>query len=148
MTRQTNCCAPASVQPLDRFIARVFNDPFMAVRVAPTNTIDEGSLALDIAEDNSHLIVRASLPGFAKENIAVEIDNGVLTIQAERAETTEDSGEQFHRRERRFGSVSRRLTLPAEVDEAGAAAELKDGVLTLRLPRASKPTGRKVAING
>lgn len=149
MTRQPNCCTPTNAQPIDRFIARVFNEPFFTVRTAPAATaIDEGSLALDISEDQSHYIVRASLPGFAKENVEIEIDDGVLSIAAQRTEVSEDSGEQFHRRERRFGSVSRRISLPGDVNESAATAELKDGVLTLKLPRADKPAGRKVQING
>lgn len=153
MTRQLNCCTPTNAQPIDRFLARVFNDPFFAVRVAPeaaaqTTTIDEGSLALDISEDQSHYIVRASLPGFAKENVDIQIDDGVLSVTAQRTEVSEDSGEQFHRRERRFGSVNRRISLPGDINEAGANAELKDGVLTLKLSRADKPAGRKVQING
>lgn len=149
MTRHLNCCTPTNAQPIDRFIARVFNEPFFTVRTAPAAaSVDEGSLALDISEDQSHYIVRASLPGFAKENVDIQIDDGVLSISAQRTEVSEESGEQFHRRERRFGSVSRRISLPGDINEAGAAAELKDGVLTLKLPRADKPAGRKVQING
>lgn len=149
MTRQLNCCTPTNAQPIDRFLARVFNEPFFTVRTAPVAaTTDEGSLALDISEDQSNYIIRASLPGFAKENVEIQIDDGVLSISAERTEVSEDSGEQFHRRERRFGSVSRRISLPGDINEAGAAAELKHGVLTLKLPRADKPAGRKVQING
>ncbi|MBL0921253.1 MAG: Hsp20/alpha crystallin family protein [Phycisphaerales bacterium] len=137
------------VQPIDRFFARMFEDPFFAVRTAPLGAaaVDEGSLALDISEDNDNVIVRASLPGFARENIEVEVHDGVLTIKAEHTEESEESGEQYYRKERRFGSVSRRVALPSPVNEDGAKAELKDGVLTLRFPRAVKSTGRKVQIN-
>ena len=131
---------------VDRFLARVFDDPFFAVRTAAPQTVDEGSLALDISEDDSNVIVRASLPGFSKENVDVEVHDGVLTIKAEQSEEHEEKGEQFYRKERRFGSVSRRVALPSHVAEDQAKAELKDGVLTLRFPKAAKATGRNVAI--
>ncbi len=154
-----NCCTPNNAParrnavefaPIDRFIARVFDDPFFTPRAIANGktTIDDGRLALDIAETDDHLTVLASLPGFTKDQIDIEVDDGVLTIKAEREETTEQTTAQFHRKERRLGSIHRRLTLPTPVSEDGASAELKDGVLTLTLPKAARPTGRKVAING
>src|SRR5437016_2389182 len=60
---------------------------------------DEGTLPLDISEDEKHVIVRASVPGFAKEDIDVEVHNGVLTLKAARKMETEEKGERFYRRE-------------------------------------------------
>lgn len=133
--------------PIDRLFHSVFaRDPFFSglVQVGP---IEEGSLALDVSEDETSVIVRASLPGYTKDNIAVEVAEGVLTITARRSEQHEERGERFYRKERREGSVSRRIALPTLVDEDNASADLADGVLTLRLPKAEKARRRQIAIN-
>lgn len=130
---------------MSRFLTRFFNDPiFEAVPAALTN--EEGTLALDVSEDEKHVIVRASLPGFEKSDIDVEVHDGVLTIKAEHTEEHEETGERFYRRERQFGSMSRRVALPSAVIEDDANATLKDGVLTLRLPKTREASPRKISI--
>ncbi|QYU66202.1 Hsp20/alpha crystallin family protein [Leptolyngbya sp. 15MV] len=109
--------------------------------------IEEGNLALDVSEDDKNVIVRASLPGFQKDEIEVEVHEGVLTIKAEHAEEREEKGETFYRRERRVGAVSRRVALPSVQLEGEPTAELKDGVLTLRIPKSAKATPKRVKIS-
>ncbi|MEE9274999.1 MAG: Hsp20/alpha crystallin family protein [bacterium] len=103
-------------------------------------------LPLDISQTDSEVIVRAAVPGYAKEEVDIEVHEGVLTIKAEKAEGAEEEGERFYHRERRSGAVSRRVSLSDAVDEAGARATLKDGVLTVRLPLSEEEKPRKVAI--
>lgn len=139
--------ANGGVHPLDRIVDGWFTrDPFFSF-LRPSGAVDEGSLAVDVSEDAEHVIVRASLPGFRREDVQVEVDEGVLTISARREEEAEERSEKFYRKERREGSVSRRIALPTGVDEDGAAAELADGVLTLRLPKAEKARRRQIQIN-
>jgi len=107
---------------------------------------EEGTLALDVSDDGENVVVKASLPGFKREDVSLEVNEGVLTISAKQDETTEESGERFYRRERRFGSLSRRVALPAAVDQDNAQAELLDGVLTLRLPKAQRDLPRRIEI--
>lgn len=130
---------------LDRLMNSFLNGPAMAgfPMVAP---VDEGNLPIDISEDERSVIVRASVPGFDKSQIEVELHEGVLTIKAERNEQTEDKGETFYRRERRYGAVTRRVALPTVSLEGEPAAELKDGVLTLRIPKSEKAMPKKVRI--
>jgi HSP20 family protein len=107
---------------------------------------NEGTLALDIAEGDGELIVKASLPGFKRENIDVQLHNGVLSIKAEQTEEKETKEGRYYRKERRVGSVSRRIALPGVVSEAAANAELKDGVLTLRIPQAEVAKPKQIPI--
>lgn len=130
--------------PLSSMLESVFRDPFFTGAILPR--VEEGALALDVSEDDTNVIVRASLPGFKKEDIDVEIHDGVLTINATHNEETEEKGERFYRKERRMGSTSRRIALPSAVQESGAKAELKDGVLSLWIPKVAKETPRKVQI--
>jgi len=131
--------------PLSSVLESVFRDPFFAGAIVPR--VEEGSLALDVSEDDANVIVRASLPGFKKEDIEVEIHDGVLTINATHTEEAEEKTERYYRKERRMGSTSRRIALPSAVQESGAKAELKDGVLSLLIPKVAKETPRKVQIN-
>lgn len=128
-----------------RLVSQFLSEPFWNDVAMPS--IEEGNLALDISEDDKFLYVRASLPGFRKEDVDVEVHDGVLSINAQRTEETESKNERFYRRERRMSSVSRRIALPVAVNEQDTRAELRDGVLTLRLPKTERAQGHKVRIN-
>lgn len=146
IARITPRSAASPLAMLDDF----FSDPFFSNAMSvPTfiTRLEEGSLPLDLSEDNAHVIVRASLPGFTKENIEIEVHDGILSITARQDETREESSERFYKKERRYGSLSRRIALPTAVVETGAVADLKDGVLTLRLPKVQKEQPRKIPVN-
>lgn len=129
---------------VSRLMNQFFQDPVFTQSLAPV--IEEGNLALDVSEDDRSVIVRASLPGFRREDIDVEIHDGVLSIKAERNEEKEEKGETYYRRERRYGTVSRRVALPSVVIEGETSADLKDGVLSLRIPKSPKAMPKKVKI--
>lgn len=131
---------------LRRMMERVFDESFM--RSSNGAGLDEGSLALDVLEKDGQVVVKASLPGFTKDEIDVQVHEGVLYIKAEHNEETEDKNAKFYRRERRYGAVARRIALPGTVSEADVNAELKDGVLTLTLPTPPKPQPKQIEIKG
>ncbi|MGD9691338.1 MAG: Hsp20/alpha crystallin family protein [Phycisphaerales bacterium] len=137
---------PFTSPSLGRALTQFFNDPFFTPSGLVNNDTDEGSLAVDVSEDDNAVIVRASLPGFSKDEVEIECHDGVLTIKGEHAEEREETSEKFYRRERTIGSTSRRIALPSAVVEDQANAELKDGVLTVRLPKTQKPGARKIKI--
>lgn len=132
----------AGLPALDRLFGTILAEPvFNGVG------LDEGTLALDISEDDSSVIVRASLPGFTKDQVQVEVHDGVLTIKAEREQEREEQNERYYRKERRVGSVSRRVALPSIVQDGDAHAELKNGELMLRLPKEPKTRPKKITID-
>jgi len=106
----------------------------------------EGILPVDVSETDSAYLIRASLPGFNKDDIDIEVHEGVVTINAEHTEEDVQEDEKFYRRERRVGSVSRSITLPGISGETEPKAELKDGVLTLRVPQSAANKPKKVQI--
>lgn len=126
---------------LHHMMDRLFEDTFPHLNGGGWSGSDEGTLPVDISEQGQQLIVRASVPGFAKEDIDVQVHEGVLSISAKHSEESEEKTETYYRRERRTGSVSRRIALPGVVHEAPVEASLKDGVLTLTIsvPEASRP---------
>lgn len=133
-------------QAMERF----FDDPFFRDPLVrwPSTMTEDGALAVDISERDGKLIVEASLPGFKKEEVDVQVHDGVLSIRAQHSEEKEERSGKYYRRERSWGSVSRRIALPGVVKDAPVEAELKNGVLTLQvaLPEQSGP--KSVTIKG
>ena len=123
---------------------RLFDESFF--RPIHTHSWDEGALPVDIYERDGKLQVRASLPGFNKDDIDVQVHEGVLSIDAKYATEDETSEGRWYRRERHISSLSRRIALPDVVQDAAVDAELAEGVLTLSLPLQEKPQPRQIEI--
>lgn len=98
-------------------------------------------LAVDVVESDSKYVVKASVPGFKREDISVEVADGALTISAKRAEEKEEKDEHFVRRERYSGSLMRRVLLPGVALDSAVDAALKDGVLEVivSVPASQQP---------
>lgn len=107
------------------------------------------SPAVDISETDKEFLVKGELPGVKREDVTVELHNGVLTLSGERRYEKEDKDEKHHRIERAYGSFSRSFSVPDNVDEAAIRADFKDGVITVHLPKTDKktPTGTKIPVN-
>ncbi|MGH7619995.1 MAG: Hsp20/alpha crystallin family protein [Gemmatimonadaceae bacterium] len=80
------------------------------------------------------LVVRADLPGMKKEDVNVEVDNGMLSISGERCEERDDSRDEFYRSERSYGQFFRSIPLPEGVTGDQVEASFKDGVLEVTVP--------------
>jgi len=96
------------------------------------------SPSVDIQESVKDIKVTAELPGVDDKDIDVSLGKDSLTIKGEKQEEKEDRGKDYYRMERSFGSFSRTIPLPAEVDTVRAKAEFKKGVLTVTLPKTSR----------
>ena len=106
------------------------------------------SMKIDVKEDDKTFTVKADIPGVKKEDIQIDIDDDPVSLRAEAKQEKEDKkGEKVVYSERSYGMVSRSFTLPAGVDEKGAKAEYKDGVLNLTLPKKSNGSARRIAIS-
>ena len=92
--------------------------------------------AVDIEETEAAFVVKADLPDVKKEEIKVNVQEGVLTIEGERKQEKEEKGRRFHKIEREYGRFVRRFALPSEVDGEQVRAEFTDGVLKVSLPKA------------
>jgi HSP20 family protein len=103
--------------------------------------------AMDLVETGDHFVLRADLPGLAEGEVAIEVEDRVLTISGERKAEHDDRGEGYYRVERAFGSFARSLTLPEGVDPESVEASFDRGVLEVRIPKPEERKPRKVAIN-
>ena len=104
----------------------------------------EWAPAVDIQETDGEYVIKADLPEVKKDDVKVEFEDGVLTVQGERKQEKEEKGKRFHKIEREYGKFVRRFALPTEVDAARVSAEFKEGVLNVHLPKS--PNGKPKAI--
>jgi HSP20 family protein len=104
--------------------------------------------AVNVEENQDELLLTAEIPGMSREQIQIEVENHVLTIRGEKAiERSEDGeGTKYHVWERRHGSFARSFTLPRTVRSEDIAADYRDGVLTIRMPKAPEAKSRKIEI--
>jgi HSP20 family protein len=101
---------------------------------------------VNVFNEGDDFVLVAELPGVKKEDLDVQVRGDTLRIRGRKTVAYDDAAS-VHRRERGSGEFDRTVTLPAEVDAAKVAAEYRDGVLTLRLPRAESAKPRTVNIN-
>lgn len=90
---------------------------------------------VDVQETDKEFILTADLPDVKKEDVRVEFDDGVLTVEGERKQEKEEKGKKFHRVEREYGRFFRRFVVPTDVDGEHTKAYFKDGVLHVHLPK-------------
>ena len=107
----------------------------------------EWSPTVDIEEDDNNYLIRADVPGVDKKDIDVRLDNGVLSITGEKkVEKETGKGSKQHRTERYCGSFSRRFTLPTTINSDKVDASYKNGVLSLKIPKAEEAKPKAIEI--
>lgn len=109
---------------------------------------DLWSPPVDVEENADALVLTAELPGMQHEDIDIELEDGVLTIQGEKKEEQKEEGTQGLLYERRWGSFTRKFTLPRAVDAGNITASYENGILTVSIPKAEEAKGRKIEISG
>jgi HSP20 family protein len=102
--------------------------------------------AVDIFEDKDAIHVRAELAGVRSEDVKIEVENNILTLRGERKLAHEDKKDGYHRVERWHGSFTRQFMLPRTVDSETIDAQMKDGVLTVKLPKKTEVRQRSIAV--
>ncbi len=102
--------------------------------------------AMDLVETDGHFVLRADLPGLSEEDVAIELEDDVLTLTGERKTEHEEKREGFYRVERSFGHFRRSLTLPEGVNAEAIEAHFDKGVLEVRIPKPEQRKPRRVAI--
>jgi HSP20 family protein len=104
--------------------------------------------ALDVWESEREVVYAFDLPGIPEEKIAVELEDGTLSVSAEREREETGSQDGFHRYERHFGSFERTISLPAGVTEADVTASYSNGVLELRVRKPEQPKPHRIPVAG
>ena len=102
--------------------------------------------AIDVKETDDAITVDAEMPGLKQEEIKVNVEEGILTISAERKQEKDEKAENVHRVERYYGQMERRLALPASVDAGKVEAVYKDGVLRVTLVKKPSAKAKSVTV--
>jgi HSP20 family protein len=126
---------------------RFFND-MPARRAEGEPFFTDWTPAVDVQENEKEYLIKAELPEIKKEDVKVQVLDGVLTIEGERKQEKEEKGKRFHKVERSYGKFVRQFALPTEVDPAKVQAEFKEGMLNVHLPKteAAKPKSVEVKV--
>jgi HSP20 family protein len=126
---------------------RVFDDMFGGIvpglRPSGTGWVP----SLDVRESDDEIRVEAEIPGVSAEDFDISVMDDVLSISGEKKEESEETGDNFHRKERRFGTFRRSIALPAGVDTEKISAEYNRGVLTVRLAKVEKAVPKKIEVS-
>lgn len=136
---------PKSFFDLDKFF-----DDFRSPLLPAGDSSPFFTPRVDIKEKDDQYVITAELPGVKKDDIHVNLENGVLTLEAETThEDKEEKGGKVIRQERRYGKFVRSFNIGVEIKERDISASFEDGVLELKAPkvRATTPTQKSIPIN-
>lgn len=125
---------------LDRFFERW---PFGVPRKT-----SEWMPQVDVSETFNNLVIKVEVPGMDPKDLDLSLRRNLLTIRGEREQEREEEDENFHQIERSYGTFSRTISLPANVDEEKVEAECKNGVLKIIMPKVEEEGVWKIVAKG
>jgi HSP20 family protein len=109
-------------------------------------TVAEWAPLVDISEDDKEYLIKAELPGLKKDDVHISVEKGVLTITGERKFEKEEKDRKHHRVERAYGSFVRTFIVPDDAEADKVAAQFKDGVLTIHIPKSEKAKPKQIEV--
>ncbi|HAO92378.1 MAG: hypothetical protein A2X99_04835 [Deltaproteobacteria bacterium GWB2_55_19] len=140
------------LESMKREMDRIWDDVFASPRRAeapwrrPTEKGGVASPAIDIIDRKNEIIIKAEMPGVARENIDISMQEGTLTLKGEIKEDAEkDNGEHSYS-ERTYRYYARAINIPVKIASDNIKATLKDGILSIHLPKAEDLQPRKIKV--
>jgi HSP20 family protein len=106
----------------------------------------EGQLAVDVYQTKENVVIKAPIAGVTPDNIDIEVAEDVVTIRGERKDDAEVDREHYYVQECYWGAFSRSVILPTSTIAEKAAAALKDGVLTITIPKVAQDKVKKIKV--
>ena len=129
---------------MHRSMDRLFGDRYL--RQDDNGLFAGFAPTVDVYDNETEIVIEAEVPGINENDIAVEVKNNVLTFSGERKREQEVKEGSYHRSERSFGKFQRSFTLPDSIEVDKVNAKNRNGVLTIRLPKAPKAVAKKIAV--
>jgi len=108
----------------------------------------EGQLTIDVYQTESDIVIKSTIAGVKPEDLDIQINNDMVTIRGERRKEDEVREEDYYYQECYWGAFSRSIILPVDVEANKAEAIMKNGILTIRLPKAETAKARKIQVRG
>ncbi len=124
----------------------VFDRALGRSRVDPVSSARPWYPAVDIPESRDSYLIRVELPGMKREDIALELSNGALTLSGERKYDEPAAGVEYHRTERMSGKFTRSFTLPQGIKPDEMRATYRDGILEIHIPKAEEAKAKQIPI--
>lgn len=141
----TNWTSDRDMKNLQVQLNRLF-EPFARLATGDEDLVSGTWVpAVDVAETQEKILVRAEVPGMKQEDIAIEFANGLLTIRGDR-KLEKSEGMTWHRVERIYGAFSRSFTLPRTVDPEKITASYRDGILEIEVPKREEAKPKHIRI--
>lgn len=141
---------PAPITDLHREMNRLFDEFSRSVGFSSSAAAQPSGILrpqIDIEEKDDRYIITADLPGVSNEDVTVEVRGETLRISGEKQNETEETGRNYHRIERSYGSFLRVLNLPEDVEVDGIEATFRNGVMTVDIPRKTdEQSSRKIDV--
>jgi HSP20 family protein len=106
----------------------------------------EGSLTVDVYRDEGDIVIQSTIAGATSQDIDISILNDMVTIKGARQPESKVRANDYYYQELYWGTFSRSIILPEEVDADGAKASMKNGILTIRLPTLQKAKTKRLKI--
>jgi HSP20 family protein len=100
----------------------------------------------EVAESEDEVTVKMAVPGVEKDQLQISVSDSMLSVRGETRKETEEKKKNYYRQEIRYGAFQRAVGLPAEVDADKAKADLKNGMLTVTLPKAKQAKARQIKV--
>ena len=113
-----------------------------------SETDAEGQLTIDVYQTDDDIVIKSTIAGVKPEDLDININNDMVTIRGERKQEEEVDSENYYYQECYWGPFSRSVILPVEIITEKAEATMKNGILTLRLPKADVTRTRKIQVRG
>ena len=140
------------LETMRREMDRIWEDLFPGARRVETpwrRTAGEKGVAypaIDILDRANEIVVKAEMPGVAKDDIDISMQENTLTIKGEIKEDKEAKEENYYYSERNYASYMRSINIPFKITADKISAALKDGILTIHLPKATEVLPRKITV--
>lgn len=105
-----------------------------------------GQLVVDVYETDKELVVQSAIAGIKNDQIDVSLDNDILIIKGEREDPSKEKDKRYFLKECYWGSFSKEIILPREIDTGKIDAKVKDGILTVRMQKIEKAKNKKIEV--
>lgn len=141
------------LESMKREMDKIWDDVFASPRRVevpwrrPAERGGVASPAVDIIDKPNEIIVKAEMPGVAKENIDISMQEGTLTLKGEIKEEAEKEGGEYSYSERTYRYYSRAINIPVKIAAEAIKATLKDGILSVHLPKAEDLQPKKIKVD-
>jgi HSP20 family protein len=136
------------LQEMERRFEDIFSRPFLPAVWRRIPTVEMGwAPAIEVFEKEDKFVVKAELPGMKEEDIDISVVGDTLTIKGERKAESEVKEEDYYCCERSYGSFSRSIAIPSNVNANKIEASYEDGVLEVSLPKAPEVKPKKVTVS-